>query len=459
MGFFSRRKDPSSAPARVFVLGLDGVPHSFLIRAFDGGLMPELAALMGLGRLSRMTTVVPTVSSVAWSSYATGKNPGEHGIYGFVDRQAGSYDVFVPTSLDLTGPTLWDVLGAAGRKVIVVNVPGTYPPRPVNGVLVADFLCTNIDKVAYPPELSAWLKEAGYRIDADAKLARTDKAKFFEDVLLTLDRRFETAFRLMDEKPWDFFQLHVMETDRINHFLWPASDADPLRVPFLDFYRRLDAFIGRLARRLPPETHLVMLSDHGFCPIRKEVYLNEHLRQAGLLDIPEGEGLAKLLASSRAYSLIPGRVYVNLAGREPRGSVSLADYDTVRGEVAAALRELRDPDDGTPVVADVIPGEKIYSGGRITGFPAGMPPWSGAVPPDLVAVPTDGYDLKGNVGKGLFGRTELTGMHTWDDAFLFLPGEGTMPAGTPHITDPMPTILSMMGVPPPPDLDGKALSE
>ncbi len=453
MSFLSRGSGEKGG-RRVFVLGLDGVPFSFLAKAFAAGLMPNLGRLAAGSRMSRMTSAIPTVSSVAWATYMTGKNPGKHGIYGFVDRKEGTYDVFVPTAVDLVGPALWDILGAAGRKVIVVNVPMTYPPRPVNGIVVADFLCTSIDKVAWPPGISAWLKDFGYRIDADAKTARIAPAAFLEDVRLTLDKRFGAAFRLMDEHPWDFFQLHVMETDRMNHFFWPSAGV-PAKGDFADFYRRLDAWVGEAVRRVPPGTLLVLMSDHGFCPIRKEVYLNQYLVERGLLTLPPGAGLAGMGRESVAYSLIPGRVYVNLEGREPRGGVAASGYEAARERIAAALLEMVDPEGGARVVGEVLRGEDVFRGG-------GRPPYAAAPgqrvhPPDLVAVPADGYDLKGNLGKGIYGRSELTGMHTWGDAFLMVAGEGRGWDGVPGIADVAPSILAWAGLPVPGDMDGRAL--
>jgi len=455
MSLFSRVLGSGSG-GKVFVLGLDGLPFSFLQRSFEEERFPNLRRLSRDGRFTRMTSVIPTVSSVAWSTYMTGKNPGKHGIYGFVDRLSDSYDIFVPTSLNMTSDTLWEIIGRSGKKVIVVNVPVTYPPREVNGILVSGFLCTNMDKLAYPPEISALLKGLGYRIDIDAKQARVSRDTLMEDAHETLDRRFTAAFHLMDEKPWDFFQLHVMETDRVNHFLWAEfEEGGAYREAFLNFYGRIDEYVGELDRRLPKDALLVILSDHGFCSLKKEVYLNQWLLESGFLKVPQGEGLGRLLAESRAYSLIPGRLYVNLMGREPRGSVDKGEYQAVREELAEALAGLTDPEDGTRVIQEVVPGEEIYH--REGGFD-GAAGGGDVYPPDLVAVPVDGYDLKGNVWTdSVFGKTELVGMHTYDDAFLLVRGGGPDIQRVPSIADLTPSILEWMQVPQPADLDGQTL--
>ena len=121
-------------------------------------------------------------------------------------------------AITLSVETLWEWLSSHGKRVVVVNVPGTYPPRRVNGVLVAGFLCPTLEKISYPREVADELKSMDYRIDIDSWKARESKDDFLVEVNEALDRRFEAALSLMDRVDWDFFQLHVMETDRINHF-------------------------------------------------------------------------------------------------------------------------------------------------------------------------------------------------------------------------------------------------
>jgi len=108
---------------RLLVIGLDGVPFSFLNGLLAQGKLPHWAELVESGSFKRMNSVHPCVSSVAWATYMTGKNPGKHRIYGFVDRFPESMDVFIPTSRDMTGNTLWEILSQAGKRVVVINVP------------------------------------------------------------------------------------------------------------------------------------------------------------------------------------------------------------------------------------------------------------------------------------------------------------------------------------------------
>ena len=434
---------------RVAVIGMDGTPHSLLRRLLDQGVMPNLARMVEDGALHRMRSVYPTVSSVAWSSFMTGSNPGRHNIFGFVDRKPGSYDLCFPNARDLRARTLWDHLEEHGKRQVVINVPVTYPTRSVTGVMVGCFLCTDIEKISTDPAVVRFLKERGYRIDSDTRLAHRDKSAFLRDLHETLERREEALFHYLRSEPWDYFQCHIMETDRLQHFLWEEMEQEsmPFVEEFLSIYRRVDAILGRMREILPAEVPLLALSDHGFCGIRQEVFLNRYLADRGFLKMRDGssELLSDLdAAGSRAYSLIPGRIYVNLEGREPGGIVKPGvDYDEVRADLSRALLELRDPE-GNAVIEKVLRREEIYSGD------------SASDAPDLLAVPRDGYDLKGRFrAPELFARSPLNGMHTYGDAMLFT--DRPLGRAPESIIDIMPTILDLMGLPQASGIDGRSL--
>ena len=428
---------------RLVVIGIDGVPYTFLKQQTDNGRLPRLAEIFRTGDFRRMNSVHPTVSSVAWSSYMTGKDPGWHNIFGFVDRTPNPFNLFIPTAKNMKAETLWESLSRQGKRVVVMNVPVTYPPRPVNGILIGGFLGTEIDKIGYPPSINEKLRAMDYRIDVDAWKGREqDKAAFFQDLDVTLDKRVEVAEHLMETEDWDFFQVHIMETDRINHFLWEhwASGAEPYGSAFLAFYERLDRHVGRLIDRIKddPTTCSIIMSDHGFCSVKQEVYLNHWLEQEGYLtfDTAEPKNVKAMHPKTRAYSLIPGRVFVNLKGREEKGSVEASEVETLRDELAERLLTMTDPDSGDPIIQRVFRREEIYSGPCLDQAA------------DLIAVPYDGYDLKGNVGTGkLTHKGELVGMHTYDDASVFVSAEYPVKAdGLKWVGDVGRSVLAYFGV-------------
>lgn len=447
--------DGDKRAPRLVVIGLDGTPYTFVQRLLAEGRMPNLGRIVADGGFRRMDSVYPTVSSVAWSSYMTGVNPARHGIYGFIDRRPDSYEISIPDGRRMQALTLWEMLSQAGKRVIVLNVPVTYPPRAVNGILVAGFLSPRLERAVYPPEKTALIQSLGYRIDTDAWLARESRDRLYADVEDCLARRARTLLHLMDNEPWDFVQCHIMETDRLYHFSWEqyAKD-DPVYAP--QFYRviaQIDDLLGEvLARVEETGAELMVLSDHGFCTIRYEVYVNTWLAQKGWLpqvSAPEGKRveLKDVGPGSQVYSLDPGRIFINLAGREPAGTVAPEDYEAWRTRVAeAALAELRDPQTGEPMLEKVLRREEVYSGPGL-GDAA-----------DLILVPRDGYDLKGAFGKETltFRGDALVGMHTYDDAMIAVHGR-TLPDSRFGIVDATATVLRLMEVDPPPDLESRSL--
>ncbi|MBN3038334.1 MAG: alkaline phosphatase family protein [Candidatus Omnitrophica bacterium] len=395
---------------RTFVLGLDGVPYSFLKQAFAKGQMPHLAKMAGQAGLKKINSVYPTISSVAWTSYMTGVNPAEHNIFGFVNRNADPFRITIPTAQDRKAETIWSALSRQGKRVIVINVPLTYPPEEVNGILASGFLCTDIEKCAYPASFNRYLKEKDYIIDVDAWLARSNKKEeFMQQLHQAMEKRFQLAWELIEKEKWDFFQLHIMETDRLFHFFWnDVENQSEFSAPANSFFEKLDLFIHKLQERLSGNDRLLILSDHGFCAVKSEVQLNAWLEEQGFLRFEDNveKKLPNYSKESLCYSLIPGRIFINLQGREQKGSVSKNDYQKLRLEIKEKLLEFNDPNNGEKVIEKVFFREEIYKGPYLEQAA------------DIIAHPVDGYDLKGKVGaKAVFEMSELNGMHTYDDAF------------------------------------------
>jgi predicted AlkP superfamily phosphohydrolase/phosphomutase len=445
-----RRGGGHSRP-RVVVIGLDGVPFTYVRRLVDAGELPNFRALLEDGAMAQMDTTVPNVSSVAWASFMTGQNPGKHNIYGFIDRPAGSLRVFIPTSRDMRSPALWEILSAHGKRVFAMNVPVTYPPRDVNGIVVGCFLSPNVEKAAPNEDVANALKRLNYCVDADPWRAHENKDAFLSHLDEVFERRIDAMRYFWRQEPWDFFMAHIMETDRLHHFFWEEMEQGHERYApaFRDFYERVDAVLGEVRSWLDDDTTLLVLSDHGFCSIRQEVYVNTWLHDAGYLGYAseEPKSLADIADTSLAYSLDPGRIFMNLAGREPGGRVRPgAEYERLRDEVAEGALAVLDPASGKAVVDRVYRREELYHG-----------PYADHAP-DLVLATAEGYDPKGLFGKPelFFKGTTLVGMHTTPDALLYVQGIDSIDR-RPFITDVAPTILELLGLPVPDDMDGRSL--
>lgn len=432
---------------RAVLIGLDGTPCTLVERFIEDGTMPNMARLRASGSLLQMDTSIPDISSVAWTSFMTGANPGRHGIYGFLDVQPNSYKIYFPSSRHIKSETLWAAANRAGKRAIVINVPSTYPAQPLDGILVAGFVAVDINKATYPASLVPRLQAMDYRIDVDARKVRQSHDALMDDVLVTLDRRVKLLLELYDKEPWDLFIGVVTETDRLQHFFMDAIEdaGHKYHSAFRDFYRRIDMFLGQIGERLKDETMLIM-SDHGFTPIRQQVYLNRWLVDHGYLKLKDNpRSIEDIADGSQAFAMDPGRIYINVKGKYPNGAVAAGDVARVVAEIKQGLAEISDG--GTRVVKRVYERDELFSGPVV------------AQAPDLCVQSIYGYDLKGAVNKAkLMDREIFTGMHTQDDSTLFINSPASaLRSDKPHITDVAPTLLDALGLGVPETMDGRSM--
>ncbi len=418
---------------RIVVLGIDGVPYSFLKDGITEGKFPNISRISEEnGGLKKYNSVYPTVSSVAWSSYMTGTNPGEHSIFGFVDRSNNPFALKIPLATDRTSKTLWKKISEEGKKVLVMNVPVTYPPEEVNGILISGFLTPSIEKVVRPSSYIGYLNEKGYIIDVDPRLGHTDRRKFMNELHRALDVRMQIFFNLFEKDNYFLAQCHIMETDRINHFFWgDYEEGVEFQIDFEKFYSKLDEWIGETYALLNDEDIFIVLSDHGFCRVKYNVQINHFLEEEGYLlwEVNNPSNVTALSKDSRVYSLIPGRIFINLQGREANGSVSAEDYDKLREELKDKLLKLESPE-GEKIIEKAFLREEIYSGDYIENAA------------DIIVHPRWGFDLKGNVNTGELWQKPgaINGMHTYEDAVIF--GRGIYLEEINSIQDPLKNVLS-----------------
>lgn len=406
---FSKRKKGR----RVCVIGLDGVPYSLFDKLAQKEIMPTFSRLLERGYLHRIKASLPEISSVSWSNFMTGTNPGSHGIFGFTDLKKGSYELRFPNFLDLKTETFWDILGKMKKKCIILNQPSTYPARRISGVLVSGFVAIDLAKAVFPMSLKDTLEKINYRIDIDTFKCREDHEFLWQELHETLDSRLR-AFDILWKGDWDYFEFVITGTDRLHHFLWNAYENEdhPHHQNFMNYYRRIDEAVGRIVRFFEKpceeEDVLYILSDHGFTAIEQEVYLNVCLEREGYLKFRSKtpQNLSEIDESSCAFALDPNRIYLHLKGKFPRGCVRESEKEALKKEIAEKMKKIEYK--GRKVVREVFDAQEIYSG---PFCPDG---------PDLIVLSEPGFDMKGSVKKKeIFGRTSLQGMHTWDDAFFW----------------------------------------
>ncbi len=294
--------------SKVLIIGLDAATFDLIKPWAAEGKLPTMATLLERGVHGPLISV-PNLNSIpAWTSFATGVNPGQHGVYWFYERKPGSYDYRFLNGGDIRVPRFWEILSQTGKKVGIVNVPMTYPARPTNGFLVAGLDAPDEGSPAftYPPDLYRELTEAvgDYQIDTNilgyARSGRLDLAiKATHEVI---EKRARAVDYLMDNYPWDLFVVVFTALDRIQHTFWRHMDPthpdhDPVEArkygdTIYAFYRRLDEVVGHMLAKVGEDTTVILVSDHGAgFDQRGHGYLNSWLESLGLL-YPLGSDMA-----------------------------------------------------------------------------------------------------------------------------------------------------------------------
>ena len=398
---------------KVCVLGLDGVPYSLLLDLTQKGIMPSTAKLIDSGHLHKMKASLPEISSVSWTNFMTGFNPGTHGVFGFTDLKKNSYDLYFPNFLSLKTETFWDLLGQQKKKCIIINQPSTYPARKINGILISGFVALDLAKAVYPLSFKPSLEKMNYQIDIDTFKCRENHEILWSELNKTLSGRLNALDALWKED-WDYLQFVITGTDRLQHFVWQAYEDEnhTYHQNFLDYYRQIDQIIHKVFTMFQKITDtqegFYMLSDHGFTGIEQEVYLNAWLEREGYLSFKTSspKDLNDMDSSTSAFAMDPNRIYLNLKDKYPQGQVDKSNKNAIKEEISNKLAKLEYQ--GKKVVRRVYDSEEIYSGPFV---PLG---------PDLIVLSEYGFDMKGSIKKKeIFGLTNLQGMHTWDDAFFW----------------------------------------
>lgn len=416
-------------PAKHLVIGLDGADVD-VVMAMGARTLPNLFAQMSRGAWARLQSVQPPATLPNWTTFLTGTDPGRHGVFDFTTREG--YAVRFTAGSVREAPTIASRLDRLGLACACIGFPATYPPeRLEHGVFVSGWdapVAFEADaSFVWPPSLHGEMKLrfGATRFD-DVDEFDADAPGWHERLPEALEariaRKVEFARWLLEARDWDLFAIYFGESDTAAHHLWAHHDAASPRHPhghasdgLTRVYQALDRAVGDLAIEAGDETELTVVSDHGSGGASDVVlYLNRALAEAGLLTFHEprtsqalagrlkdlaltllpGPAREKLfqafdarlpslleskvrfgnidMARTRAFSdelnYFPG-VWLNLAGRDPEGTVLERERAQATREVERALLALRDPLDGRPVVETVWRREELYEGPYVERAP------------------------------------------------------------------------------------------
>lgn len=456
--------------SKVMIIGLDCAEPSLV---FDSWLdeLPNLFRLADAGTWGGLRSITPPITVPAWSCMMSSRTPGDLGIYGFRNRSDHSYDgLYIANGSAVREPRLWDAMTRAGKYSIVLGVPGTYPVKPLKGVLVSCFLTPSVEsEYTFPPALRAEVEEVVGEYLFDCTNFRTlDRDDLLKQVYAMTDRRFALADHLLSTRPWDMFAMVEMGTDRMHHAFWKDMDPahrkhDPngkYRDAIRAYYHHVDAHIGRLLEHADDDTYVFVVSDHGAKRMDGGIRVNEWLRREGYLTTlaePSGRcsvdelGIDWPRTTAWAEGGYYSRVFINVRGREPQGTVEPADYEAVRAELEERIAAIPD-ENGNEIGTTVFRPEDLY-------------PQVNGVAPDLIVHFGDLFWR----AVGTVGGDE--GIHTFDNdtgpddanhaqhGLLIATGPG-IPAGHRagmDLLDVAPTVLSLLGMPVPAAMRGEPL--
>jgi predicted AlkP superfamily phosphohydrolase/phosphomutase len=422
---------------KVAIIGLDAATWTLIRPWIAEGGMPNLAKLAKAGVSGPLQSVLPPITPPAWTSFMTGKNPGKHGVFHFVETERRGYTMNYANGGSRRSPTLWKLLNAAGFSVGTMNIPFTYPPEALDGFQISGLdTPTPNSPFVYPPALKRELVDHFGKINHDVRFlgfmsTYRRRAQVLAEMEKTDRQWAAVALYLLEHHPQYLMMFVFMSIDTVQHYFWQYMDRshflhDPKAEPRFgnavrEVYERLDAVTGQIMKQLPTDATVLVVSDHGGGPVAdRTLFLNRYLHQLGLLQYYEsrtgdregrlglhriggnilrgGFSLLRRSLSSRQKNLLaeafptlrkraelaytsfqnidwsrtkaycsevlasPPSIWINLKGVKPAGIVEPAEYKALTDYIIEKLRELKDPRTGKPIIARVYRREEIFHG-------------------------------------------------------------------------------------------------
>jgi len=413
------------------IIGLDGVPYRLIKDFTQKGIMPETKKIVEKGILKSMESTIPEISAVAWSSIITGENPGKHGMFGFTDIPIGTYRLSFPNFMNLKCPPFWHK--NESEQSVIINVPSTFPVKPLNGIHISGFVSLDLKRSVYPNSYISQLEEFNYKIDVDSTKAHTSLDIFLDELDEVLKARIKTYRYFWEEIDWDNFMIVFTGTDRLFHFLWDAYEDEnhKYRSEFINHIKQIDNVIGEISQKLSENDILILLSDHGFELLEQDVNINYLLKSQKVLKLDPNSkrNYADIDESTKAFALEPSRIYLNLKNKYPKGSVDSKDAEAIIKDITYFFKDLEF--NGNKVIKRVIRKEEIYKGDYINQAP------------DLLLLAHKGFNLKSGLKTTKpFEKGVFTGKHSQKDAVLLI---GNNPHNKETIPE-KPSVSDVLGI-------------
>jgi len=472
-------------------IGLDGANWNLIEEWLENGDLPNLKRLVddGIGGVSE--SCLPPLTVPNWKCYATGKNPGKFDVFRFDRIDTKNRDHVFHDATDFKSAELWDYLNDEGMTAGVVNKPSTYPPKEIDGFIVAggpdasESEYRSLERgFATPARIEDYLRdELDYHVHPNPMISPTGKGEpEIRAVLDLIDLRFEAAERLLEREDPDFLHLTVFYSMALQHYFF---DGEPVKRA----WKRIDMNLGRF---LSEGHDILVMSDHGTWHVDTVFYVNVWLAQNGYLktdtgvdELLQSAGITRERALSIAKRLgmvetlskvVPEKIQKMVPWEEGvkrdrvlsvvdwdrttavasnQGPIYLTvprddpNYESTRDDIIRELEALTHPRTGQSIVKAVYRGEAYYDG-----------PYAEHAP-----------DLVLDQGENVHTSDAIGPDDWWSDSGLWKGGN--MPVGIflfsgpsfrseglgerARIVDLAPTLLHTTASAVPDDMDGRVL--
>lgn len=454
---------------KVLIIGLDAAAPEFIFDKFKTKL-PNLEYLINNGIYGKLKSTNPPITIPAWMSMCTGRSPAQLGLYGFRARVNNSYKEFqIATSGDINQPALWDVIAKKDKKSILVSVPPSYPPKPINGNSISCFITPDTKRdYTYPAKLKYEIEKRFGEFIFDVEF-RTDKRdKLLREAYDMTNQHFDVIEYLLKEKPWEFFIFVEIGVDRVQHAFWKYFDTqhhlyepgNEYENTILEYYEFLDGRIGKLLELIDRNTLVIVASDHGAKRMKGAFCINEWLIEEGFLvlneyptQISDFEKVDVNWSKTKAWGWggYYVRIFVNVKGREEEGVIPKDNYESFRDLLKEKIKKIRGPKQEEWNTLVYKP-EELFSNPQ------------GQIPDLMVYLDNLYWRSAGTIGhKKLYLSENDKGpddaVHDWDGIYILYNQNFEIKNRflNADILDIFPTVLKYMEVDIPDEISGKSI--